>query len=275
MKLIATGLTGTIGRKFDEEVESAKVTLGKDNLIKYFDPKEGPITLIHLGGVVGESNVSSDLTFSHSINVTETLNLAREVIEIFNGRFIYISTSHVYGPRTDLLTESSPIEPKSNYADQKAKAETELLKHFGPEHPQLMILRVFSVLGWDVADFTLGGAVKRVIAGSDETISNTDDVRDFMTPTSIAAAIKKIANTSQAFGVYNLCTGSGLSVGDAVLDMLRIKRVDVKPGQLKRGYSINPHIVGSNIKIKCLGIPLDLNWDPFGEIKKNLDESDA
>ena len=275
MKLIATGLTGTIGRKLDEEVESAKVTLGKDNLIKYFDPKEGPITLIHLGGVVGESKVSSDLTFSHSINVTETLNLAREVIERFNGRFVYVSSSHVYGPSIELLTESSPLDPKSNYAEQKAKAEYELLKHFGPEHPQLLVLRVFSVLGWDVADFTLGGAVKRVIAGSKETISNTDDIRDFMTPTSIATAIQEIASTKQASGIYNLCTGRGLSVGDAVRDMLRIKRVDVKPSQLEHGNSTNPHIVGSNDKIKNLGIRLDLNWDPFGEIKKNFDESDA
>jgi len=273
MNLIATGLTGTIGKKFDGEVKPAKVILGKENLIKYFHPKDGPITLIHLGGVVGEAKVSADLTFSHSINVTETLKLAREVIETFNGRFIHISSSHVYGPHNDLLTESSPIEPKSNYAEQKAEAEIELLKHFGQEHPQLLILRVFSVLGWDVADFTLGGAVKRVIAGSDEIISNIDDVRDFMTPTAIAAAIEKIANIEQVSGVYNLCTGKGLSVGNAVQDMLSIKRVVVKSSQLKHGNSMNPYIVGSNNKIKNLGIPLDLKWDPFGEIDKNFDGS--
>ena len=266
MKIIATGLTGTIGRKIDRSITSAKLVLGSEKLNDFFDPSDGPVTLIHLGGVVGESKVSEDLEFSRYINVDETLRLAREVIEVFAGKFIHISSSHVYGSQSFPITEQSPYNPKSNYAKQKMEAEIGLLNYFGESHNQLTILRVFSVLGWDVADFTLGGAVKRIHSGSSEAISNTDDIRDFMTPTSIARAISNISRSRDLAGVYNLCTGMGISVGEAVRDMFDIKNYEQGYLQLLPGISDAPYLVGDNTKLRNSGLNLELNWDPAGDL---------
>jgi hypothetical protein len=69
MKIIATGLSGTIGRKLDNDIESAQLVLGSGKLRDIYEPKSNSITLIHLGGIVGESSVSQDLAHSKKINV--------------------------------------------------------------------------------------------------------------------------------------------------------------------------------------------------------------
>ena len=266
MKYLATGLTGTLGKKISSKVLSAKVILGSEKLSDYFDPKKEPITLIHFGGIVGESKVTQDLQYSKKINVDATVRLAQEVVEVFGGRFIHISSSHVYGPQESMISELTPYNPQSNYAKQKVLAEQKLLNRLGENNSQLVILRIFIVLGWDVADFTLGGAVSRILLGSDERISFCDDVRDFMTPTSIAKAVWTIAEDDELSGIFNLCTGRGMSVGAAVGEMLKIKNCHEKLNQIEPGNSHAPTIVGSNTKLLKTGIDLNLTWDPISDL---------
>ncbi len=265
MKIIATGLTGTLGRKLDKDIQSAQVVLGSGRPLGNFQTPNSQLTLIHLGGIVGEKRVSQDLTYSRLINVDETFKLAREVIEKFGGRFIYISSSHVYGSQPFPLLETSPYNPQTNYATQKMQAEQLMLDHFGDGHPQLTILRVFSVLGWDVADFTLGGSVKRILGDSVESISYADDVRDFLTPTTIAQSISAIAKGSKVPGIYNLCSGSGVTVGDAVRSMFKVVNFQESPHHLELGKSTTPYIVGDNTKLKNTGLNLNLTWDPSND----------
>jgi GDP-4-dehydro-6-deoxy-D-mannose reductase len=265
MRVIATGLTGTIGRKLSNDVQSARIRLGSERLGDHFTHDEDPMTLIHLGGIVGEGKVSQNLEHSERINVGETIKLAREVIEDFNGRFIHISSSHVYGSHAGDLFEDSPMNPQSNYAEQKMRAEHELISHFGLEHPQLVILRVFSVLGWDVANFTLGGAIKRILEGSGERIASADDIRDFMTPTSIAKVIHEVAKSPEMTGTFNLCTGKGISVREAVSSMTSIKNFEIESNQLESGFSKSPRIVGSNSKILSYNLKIELAWEPAND----------
>jgi nucleoside-diphosphate-sugar epimerase len=265
MRVIATGLTGTIGRKLSNDVQPARIRLGNEKLGGQFTHHEDQLTLIHLGGIVGEGKVSQNLEHSERINVGATIELAREVIEDFDGRFIHISSSHVYGSHAGDLFEESPMNPQSMYAEQKVRAEQELISHFGLEHPQLVILRVFSVLGWDVANFTLGGAIKRILEGSDERISSADDVRDFMTPTSIAKVIHEVAKSPDISGIFNLCTGKGISVREAVSSMVSIKKFELGSNQLESGFSKSPRIVGSNSKMLSCNLKIELVWEPAND----------
>ena len=266
MRLLATGLSGTIGRKIDKSFEPAQIVLGTTKLRDHIESKKERVVLVHLAGIVGEYKVKEDLTYSQKINVDETFLLAREVIEDFNGKFIHISSSHVYGPNTSIVNEVSPHNPQSHYAAQKALAEQKLIDYFGKDNQQLIILRVFSVLGWEVDDFTLGGLVRRVMDGSKEIISNSDDVRDFMTPTSIAAAISTIAKFDDISGIYNLSTGVGIKVSDAVRSMFNVLKIQERYGQLTPGNSSVPYLVGDNRKLMATGVNVDLSWNPASDL---------
>lgn len=266
MRLLATGLSGTIGRKMDKSFEPAQVILGTTKLRNHIQKQKAPVVLVHLAGIVGESKVKEDLAHSEKINVDETFLLAREVIEDFNGKFIHISSSHIYGPSNSIVNEEFSYNPQSHYAAQKVLAEQKLIEYFGKDNHQLVILRVFSVLGWEVDDFTLGGLVRRVMAGSKEIISFGDDVRDFMTPTSIAEAISNIAKFDDISGIYNLSTGVGIKVSDAVRSMFEVMKIQEQYGQLTPGNSLVPYLVGDNQKLLATGVNVDLLWNPTNDL---------
>jgi nucleoside-diphosphate-sugar epimerase len=266
MRLLATGLSGTIGRKMDKSFEPAQVILGTTKLRNHIQKQKAPVVLVHLAGIVGESKVKEDLAHSQKINVDETFLLAREVIEDFNGKFIHISSSHIYGPSNSIVNEEFSYNPQSHYAAQKVLAEQKLIEYFGKDNHQLVILRVFSVLGWEVDDFTLGGLVRRVMAGSKEIISFGDDVRDFMTPTSIAEAISNIAKFDDISGIYNLSTGVGIKVSDAVRSMFEVMKIQEQYGQLTPGNSLVPYLVGDNQKLLATGVNVDLLWNPTNDL---------
>jgi nucleoside-diphosphate-sugar epimerase len=273
MRLLASGLSGTIGRKMDKSFEPAQVILGTTKLRDHIQKQKEPVALVHLAGIVGESKVKEDLAHSQKINVDETFLLAREVIEDFNGKFIHISSSHIYGPSISILNEESSYNPQSHYATQKVLAEQKLTDYFGKDNHRLVILRVFSVLGWEVDDFTLGGLVRRVMAGSKETISFSDDVRDFMTPTSIAGAISKIAKIDDISGIYNLSTGVGIKVSDAVRSMFEVMKIHEPYGQLTPGNSLVPYLVGDNQKLLATGVNVDLLWNPTNDLPTSIGSS--
>ena len=152
--LYATGLTGTIGRHLPADVIPVNIDLSSSKESFTSINFEGNGNLLHLAGVVGPSAVLKDLGYARSVNVDGTKYLAQEFIKKSAGIFYYISTSHVYAPSSNLISESGPLSPANIYAEQKLEAETSLQRLFELEATRLWIIRVFCVLDWDVAPFT-------------------------------------------------------------------------------------------------------------------------
>lgn len=260
---LATGITGTIGRHLPKE--TLRISCDLVDVSKTLDtsqfPKNSVVT--HLAGIVGPDLVANDLHFSHKVNVQGTLALAEKFLEHSIKRFIYISSSHVYSTTIELITESSKLDPQNLYAEQKLKAEDELQKLFQNSGAELVILRVFSVLDWDVADFTLGGLFRKIALGDRNIrIKNGDDIRDFLTPKTIAESIEKVAACESISGILNLCSGSPTSVRDAALRMLNHLGTDHVRNIIDKGNSNVPRIVGNPSKF-LLKFKIDaLEWKP-------------
>ena len=262
MNIFATGTSGTIGRHLQSKV--MPITLDLEDLsdiISVNFPKEGH--LIHLAGVVGPAAVLADAQKAYTVNVSATLELAEVFKTKSQGKFIYVSTSHVYSPTSDEISETSPVSPPNPYAQQKLEAEVQLNELFMDSPERLCIARVFSVLDWDVAPFTLGGGVRKLThEDSVYTLTNSEDIRDFLTPNRIAQSLLEIAITEKAFGVLNLCSGTGISVGDAARKMLSESGFLVPENRIIPGHSSNPVIVGSNSKLRSILPNLALGWTP-------------
>lgn len=259
--LYATGVTGTIGRHLPADVIPVNIDLSsnKEEFISVDFESDGNI--LHLASVVGPSEVLKDLGYARSVNIYGTEYLAQEFLKKSAGIFYYVSTSHVYAPSSSLLSESSPLSPANIYAEQKLEAETSLQRLFELEASRLCIIRVFSVLDWDVAPFTLGGAIRKLI-DSDFILSNSADVRDFLTPRSIAAAVYEIAMAGTESGIINLCSGSGISVGEAAKKMLCESGFEVAEDKFSWESGPNPYVVGDNSRLKSLHPHLSLSWQP-------------
>lgn len=261
--LKVSGSTGTIGRHLPSSTKPIFIDLYNPNEFlrrPLFDPKDN---FLHLAGVVGDKKVKNDLKYSLEVNVTGTLSVATKFLDESSGVFCFTSTSHVYAKSLERVDESGPIHPVSEYAKQKFEAELKLAELFQETPWRLSIVRVFSILDWDVPDWTLGGAVRRLARGKEVAeLQNCDDVRDFLTPRKAAQALYLIASEGKISGVINLCSAQEISVGDAARRMLEESNFLVPRQKLVAGNSEHPYLVGENRRLRSFYPNLNLDWDP-------------
>lgn len=261
--IVATGTSGTIGKHFGPKVKSLSVDLRES--LKVFSglPIKENDTILHAGAIVGPSEVSQNAVMSRAINVEGTVKLASIARERNISRFVFVSTSHVYAPSDSLITESSAISPSSLYAHQKLEAENEILSIFKDAPEKVCVVRVFSVLDWDVPEFTLGGGIKKLaLKVPGYKLTNSDDVRDFLTPKKIASVLVKITKNQSLFGVVNLCSGKGMSVATAARHMLEASGFEYPIESILNGNSTLPYMVGDNSKLTTNIQNLRLSWTP-------------
>jgi nucleoside-diphosphate-sugar epimerase len=267
--IFATGVSGTIGKHFKNRVVAINHDL-KDSELKNIAHIQKGDCILHSAAVVGSENVREDLTTSHKVNVKASKILAQFAKDNDISRFIYVSTSHVYARSNSLLTESSATAPNNVYAEQKLEAEEEISSIFRDYPEKLCIVRVFSVLDWDVADFTLGGGIKKLTSDNSNFILNYgDDIRDFLTPHLIANTLISIANEVHLTGIVNLATGIGTTVKDAAKTMLEGSGYKLPANRIVSGNSDYPFVVGDNSKLKAALPDLNLKWNPSRLLQPN------
>ena len=151
MLILATGTSGTIGKHFSSHVSPISADLRNFNSVQTV-----------LGKLVGKIEVEKDLDNSRKINILGTKSLAEHFKSNFSGKFYYVSTSHVYACSKDPIDEEFETSPSTLYASQKLEAENLLKDIFSDSPDRLCILRLFSVLDWDTAPFTLGGGIRKL-----------------------------------------------------------------------------------------------------------------
>lgn len=261
--IFATGKTGTIGRHLSANSKALEVNLAESSFTKFLPHFGENDSLIHLAGIVGAKNVDSNPDLSYVVNVEGSVTLAEYFRKNSSGQFIYISTSHVYQPGLVKLREDADTGPTSLYAKQKLDSENLLFNVFENEPERLCVLRVFSILDWDVKPFTLGGGIRKLADENSEfTLQFCDDVRDFLTPRNAAKIIEKIAFKRTLSGVVNLCSGTDLTIRQAATQMLNSAGFAIPHNRFRSGNSHVPYLVGDNAKLTEALPDLDLSWKP-------------
>ena len=260
--MIATGLSGTIGKHLPAYTKSLKIDLAGEK--KSFDSIEFKTEdpLIHLAGIVGDYQINKDEKYAIKVNIEGTKRLAQEYLKKSNSKFIYVSTSHVYARSQLPITENSKVLPKNKYGTQKYESELCLKEIFLGAPSRLLIIRVFSILDWDVKNFTLGGGIKKLARGDENyRLLNSDDIRDFLTPRIVANTLSFIVNSSINFKVLNLCSGTGIRVGDAAKKMLNESNFEIPKGMIVNGTSEDSIIIGDDTNLISV-IGKKLEWVP-------------
>lgn len=252
MRLLVTGGNGTIGSKFSLPRSNFNFDINDDSKLKkwmYSENVNGK-SLIHLAAIVGKYQVDKDPHYSYKVNVERTIHLGKLALQGNVGKFFYLSTSHVYESKFEAISESDRLMPQNLYAEQKLQAEEGLRQVFANDKDKLVILRIFSVLELGTSEYSLGGAITSALSSKHPyEIKNAKDIRDFMTPKSVAESIEKCVVENLSGGTYNICTGVGLTVRKAVEKLLRIYNLSPSNITFKDEFSKSPVIIGSNSKI--------------------------
>jgi UDP-glucose 4-epimerase len=197
--------------------------------------------VVHLAGktLVAESVANPQIYFEH--NTTGTMQLLDAISKTRVNKFIFASTSAVYGnPEQSPISENENTNPMNPYGESKLQADV-AIKTFCESHD----LDAFSFRFFNVAGSYLNNAgnlfgelhndethlipnlvkkQKLTIFGNDWPTPDGTCIRDYVHVTDLANAIEKALamNSVPGHKIYNLGSGKGSSVLQVVNEANRI-----------------------------------------------------
>ncbi|MGN6132166.1 MAG: UDP-glucose 4-epimerase GalE [Nocardioidaceae bacterium] len=207
-------------------------------------------------------------------NVTGTVSVLRAMEQAGVDKVVFSSSAATYGtPTEEVVTEASATRPESPYGESKLIGEWLLRDQEVARGLRHTSLRYFNVVGsgttevYDtsphnlfplVFDALLAGRAPKIF-GDDYPTADGTAVRDYVHVADLAvshvAAARALAEGRTLEPVYNLGSGTGLSVRELRDAMARVTGVDFTP-------EIHPRRAGDPARIVATGelAARDLDW---------------
>ncbi|MDQ3048357.1 MAG: UDP-glucose 4-epimerase GalE [Bacteroidota bacterium] len=233
----------------------------KDAVETIFKTEKDITGVIHFAAFKSVPESVSNPNKYYQNNINSLLNVLESCIKFNVSDFIFSSSCSVYGNIDDLpVKETTELKkPESPYAYTKQVGE-EILKDYVRAFPvfQTIALRYFNPVGAHVSGLlgeaplgkpnnlvpiitqTATGKIKEMtVYGNDYPTRDGSCIRDYVHVTDIAIAhLKALDYLSQRknienFSVFNLGTGSGVSVLEAIQTFEKISK-------LKLNYKVGP-----------------------------------
>jgi len=224
MKIYIIGSNGLIGSEVTNFLKNADysiVTLGRsenndvyldlENVdISFFKNLEKDSILIHCAGITDE-HLSNNLEFGIRRGTFQLINLVEIAKKASVKKFIYLSTSHVYGDLNKQIDENTIASPKSVYAHLHNFAELYIKSQF----LDTLIIRPNAVYGnvgknfnrWELIPF----AFPKAIFDNNQILLKTHGLqyRNFVSSNTIAKIIdesikKDIVGIINPIGYHNM-----------------------------------------------------------------------
>ena len=207
-------------------------------------------------------------------NVTGTVRLLQAMQEAGVGKVVFSSSAATFGtPSEELVTEHSAVAPESPYGESKLIGEWLLRDQAVAAGLRHTSLRYFNVVGsgtpdvYDTSPHNLFPLVlEALVAGRTPRINGADYptpdgtcVRDYVHVADLAvshvAAARALDAGTPLEPVYNLGSGSGLSVRQIMDAMARVTGIEFEP-------DVHPRRAGDPARIVATGelATRDLDW---------------
>lgn len=232
-----------------------------------------PDVIYHLAGITFIPDAAQKFSETLKINVGGTENIcvaARGVAR----KLVFISTAQVYG-RVAIeelpVTETTRVAPATHYALSKMAAEFVVRRFSGIEF-ETVTFRPFNHFGPGQSDsFVVSSFAKQIaeIAKSKREpviqVGNLEPKRDFSDVRDIVRAYRLGAVSGS--GVFNLGSGSSLSIAAILQKLIAISgvavKVEIDPLRLRRGET--PDLFAGIEQVRSV-----LNWSPEIALDRSL-----
>jgi len=169
-----------------------------------------PEVVIHLASFPRQKVVLQNPSVASEVMSTGLINLL-EASKGIASKFVYISSSMVYGDFNDRVPETQECQPKGQYAIMKYMGEklvADYRKHF-----DYTIIRPSAVYGpRDVEDRVLSKFVLNAIRGETLKVRGADEILDFTYVTDTAKGIALAATKDCKHDIYNITRCESLPI---------------------------------------------------------------
>lgn len=239
--------------------------------------RKQPEVIYHLAAQSNPQGSVADPHGTWALNLGGSLNLLEAVkASGLKPRVILVSSGVCYGnpaPEFIPVTEACPLRPNNPYAASKAAVDLLGIQHFLANGTNVVMVRPFNHAGpRQSTRYVLAGLaaqVAEVEKGHREylEIGNLDIVRDFVDVRDVVRAYRLLGQEGQAGEIYNLGSGRGTRIADALEYLLSRATttipVHVDPARVR---SIDqPLLIADSSKLKAA-----IGWEPRYTIEQTL-----
>lgn len=290
-KVLLTGATGFVGPYLVKELleRKARIKVLRMDTARNFTGLQDTITMVsgnitdpgslqnimkdveivfHLAAISNVNYAIAHPRETFETNATGTLNLLEEARKNEIEKFVYISSSHVYGvPQYLPMDEKHPIHPHEPYAASKAAAEM-FVNIYGINYGfKTTIIRPFNMYGpGQSEDFIIPSIISQALKKDMIELGNLSPTRDLLFITDAIKGMFTIAEHGD--GIYNLGSGNETSMKEVVETVINIidpakKYVSIESRKRSNAVDI-PRMCADVSKLKKLG------WSPVVDLKEGL-----
>ncbi|MBU3966964.1 MAG: GDP-mannose 4,6-dehydratase [Euryarchaeota archaeon] len=224
--------------------------------------------VFHLAAVSNVNYAIAHPRETFEINATGTLNLLEEARKNTSGKFVYISSSHVYGvPQYLPMDEKHPVSPRELYSASKASAEMLVNAYALNYGLKAAIIRPFNMFGpGQSEDFIIPSIIKQAYQKDTIELGNLSPTRDMLYIKDAINGMLTIAEHGD--GIYNLGSGRETSIKEVVESVIDIidpakKYVSIESRRRSNAVDI-PRMCADVSKLKMLG------WLPEVDLRDGL-----
>jgi UDP-glucose 4-epimerase len=250
------------------EVVAADIRKVEDlEVIKRFEPD----VVFHLAALHFIPYCKAHPQETLDVNVLGTDLLLRLLRNLPLGALVFASSAAIYGFSDEPHSEESPPRPVDVYGLSKQQGEG-LVWSFSQERPDVRVVtsRLFNVYGpRETNPHVLPYVMELMKAGEQRIeLGNTWPKRDLLFARDAAEALVLLASGPAGSNVFNLGTGIGTTVEDAIADIRAISGLPLVIDRIpERMREDDGHLVSDSSKIKAA-----TGWRPRYELKEGLAE---
>jgi GDP-4-dehydro-6-deoxy-D-mannose reductase len=254
-------------------VKETEATLGE--LVR----RKQPEVIYHLAAQsnpqasVEEPRATWTLNFWASFNLLEAVKLSGQ-----KPRVILVSSGVCYGnPPPELIpvNEDCPVRPNNPYAASKAAVDVLGIQHHLTYGTDVISVRPFNHAGpRQSARYVLAGLTSQVAqaeAGRSARleVGNVDIIRDFTDVRDVVRAYRMLAQSGRPGEIYNLGSGSGTRLDNAIEYLRSLSRVPIEihvdPARVRPVDQ--PLLVADASKLRAA-----VGWAPRYTIQETLED---
>jgi GDP-4-dehydro-6-deoxy-D-mannose reductase len=239
--------------------------------------RKQPEVIYHLAAQSNPQQSVADPRGTWSLNLGGSLNLLEAVkASGLKPRVVLVSTGLCYGnPAPELIPvrEDCPLRPNNSYAASKAAADLLGIQHHLAHGAEVVIVRPFNHAGPRQSPrYVLAALATQVVdveAGRRPCVEvgNLEVVRDFTDVRDVVRAYRLLAAHGTPGEIYNLGSGRGTKIADALEHFRSLARgpvaVRVDPDRV-RPVDL-PFLVADSSKLRAA-----TGWEPSFPIEQTL-----
>ncbi|MBK8806973.1 MAG: NAD-dependent epimerase/dehydratase family protein [Bacteroidales bacterium] len=179
-----------------------------------------PDIVFHLAALLNRERSFEVYDEVHAANYTGTLNLLMSLKNTRCRKFIFTSTSEIYGANVSPFSEEMEPLPVSPYSITKVLAETLIKNYVRLNGFNYTILRLFNFYGNDMPrNFFIPEMLEALKKNLPFSMTKGEQARDFLHVDDVLEALLISALHPQADNeVFNVCSGKSLTLSDFVLE---------------------------------------------------------